>query len=613
MKRLISSLLLIVFSVYAYSAIEIKKLEPQFWWANMKNSELQILMYGSNISNCELKISSSNINIKEVVRPENPNYLLIYLDLSNAAPQIFNIDLKRGKEKRSVQYELKERTKDSSEREGFNSSDVLYLIMPDRFANGDTSNDVIKGMLASKVDRTDLSARHGGDFKGISDHLDYISDLGVSAIWLNPIQENDMSAGSYHGYAITDYYNADRRFGSNEDFKKLVEASHNRGMKVVMDMIFNHCGSENFLFKDKPSKNWFNFADKFVQTTYKTTTQYDPYTSSYDKTVSLDGWFAEPMPDFNQRNKDVARYLIQTSLWWIEETGLNGIRQDTHPYVDFDFMAQWCKEVTEEYPDFNIVGETWYGNNIAVSYWQKDSKLASPRNSNLRCVMDFPLMDIMIRAFDENLSWGTGLNRIYDYLGQDIVYSNPLELLIFLGNHDTSRFLKNEKDADNFDRFKQAYAFLFTTRGIPQIYYGDEIGMFADKKDGDGVLRNDFPGGWIGDTQNAFSLPERTVKQKQFHDYVSKLLKWRKGNEVIAKGTLKHFAPNNGVYVYERRLGDKSVIVFINGLDERKNIVLDRYKEILRNDSAVDIISGNRIDLTDQLSIEKKGVLILEM
>ncbi|MGL5563273.1 MAG: alpha-amylase family glycosyl hydrolase, partial [Tannerellaceae bacterium] len=400
--------------------------------------------------------------------------------------------------------------------------------------------------------------------------------------------------------------------GSNESFKQLVDNAHAQGMKVVMDMIFNHCGSDNFLFVDKPSKDWFNFPDKCVQTTYKTTTQYDPYASDWDHKVAIDGWFVESMPDLNQRNRHVVRYLIQTSLWWIEYAGLNGIRQDTHPYADFDFMAQWCKEVNEEYPDFNIVGETWYGNNVAIAYWQKDSKLAAPRNSNLRCVMDFPLMDVMNKAFDEELNWGTGMNRIYDYLSQDVVYTNPLELLIFLGNHDTSRFMKNESEAADYNRFAQAYAFLLTMRGIPQLYYGDEIGMFADKKDGDGGLRADFPGGWSDDAKRAFSATDRTDLQNKYHAYLKNLLDWRKGNEVIAKGSLKHFAPNNGVYAYERRLGDKSVVVFLNGSDEAKTIDLAYYNEIIPAKQANDIIGNKTIDLTTNLTLDSKGVCILE-
>ena len=607
---MIMSLLLVANFIAA--GIEIKKMEPQFWWAGMTNPELQVVLYGKDISCSKVTIQGDGVKLQELVTYDNPNYILVYLDLSEAKAQTFDITLQKGKEKKVIPYTLNQRETNSRNREGFYSSDVLYLIMPDRFGNGDNSNDVIKGMREGKVDRNDPFARHGGDIKGIIDNIGYVEDLGVTAIWLNPTQENDMTSGSYHGYAITDYFNVDRRFGTNEDFKSMVDLAHNKGLKVVMDMIFNHCGSENYLFKDKPSNDWFNFADKYVQTSYKTTTQYDPYASTYDTKLALDGWFVEPMPDLNQRNRHVGRYLVQTSLWWIEYAGINGIRQDTHPYADFDFMAEWCKEINEEYPKFNIVGETWYANNVAISYWQKDSKLAAPKNSNLPTVMDFPLMDITTKAFDEETSWGTGMNRIYDYLGQDIVYADPLNLLIFLDNHDTSRFLKNETDAANTGRFKQAYTFLLTTRGIPEIYYGSEIGMFADKKDGDGALRADFPGGWDTDKQNAFVASQRTKEQAELYDFMKKLLHWRKGNETVAYGALKQFAPNNSVYVYERKLDGKSVVVFLNGSENANSIDLAPYQEILPKAQAKEVLSGKTIDLSGDLKMDARGVLILE-
>ena len=485
--------------------------------------------------------------------------------------------------------------------------------MPDRFSNGDPSNDIIPGMLEAKVDRNEPFARHGGDLKGIENHLDYLDNLGITAIWLNPIQENDMKEGSYHGYAITDYYQVDRRFGNNEEFRKLVDAAHAKGMKVVMDMIFNHCGSENYLFKDMPSKDWFNFRGNYVQTSYKTASVQDIHAADYERKLAVDGWFTESMPDFNQRNRHVANYLIQSSIWWIEYAGINGIRQDTHPYADFDMMSHWCKAVNEEYPDFNIVGETWLNSNVLVSFWQKDSKLAAPRNSNLRTVMDFPLMEHMNRAFDEETTdWSGGLFRLYDYLTQDLVYADPMNLLIFLDNHDTSRFYRNDEDTQNLNRYKQALAFLFTTRGIPQIYYGTEILMAADKANGDGLLRCDYPGGWQSDLRNCFQNANRTARQREAFDYMQKLLQWRKGNEAIAKGTLKHFAPNKGIYAYERKYGNKSVTVFMNGNDKEQSIDLTPYKEILPKASALDVLTGTKVELGKELTLSGRGILILE-
>ncbi len=613
MKKNCLILLLFVFITQSILAIDVKTVDPAFWWAGMKNAELQVLIHGSDVAKSNVSITSKTARLKEIVKLESSNYLILYLDLSDASPEKFDIVLQQGKDKKVIPYELRERKPNSANRIGFNSNDVLYLIMPDRFANGDTSNDVVAGMREAKVDRNGQYARHGGDFKGISNNIDYIHDLGVTAIWLNPVLENDMAEGSYHGYATTDYYKVDRRFGSNQDFVDLVDKTHARGMKVVMDMIFNHCGSEHFFFTDRPSRDWFNYPDKYVQTSYKTTTQHDPYVSAADKKLAIDGWFVETMPDLNQRNRHVAKYLIQNSIWWIEYSGLDGIRQDTHPYADFDMMSHWCKEVTEEYPDFNIVGETWLHNNVAVAFWQKDSKLAAPRNSNLRCVMDFPLMGVMEKAFDEQTTWDQGLSRIYEYLGQDIVYQNPHELLIFLDNHDTSRFFRNIGQTSNLNRYRQAIAFLLTTRGIPEIYYGTEILMAADKSEGDGYLRRDFPGGWAGDEVNAFNRSERTAHQNEAFDYMRKLLNWRKGNDVIAKGSLKHFAPTNGVYVYQREYNGKSVVVFLSGTDEEKVIDLSAYKEVLPATQAKDIVSENIINLTGKtLTIKPRSVMILE-
>lgn len=592
-------------------AMEIKKVAPSFWWAGM-NPELQILLYGEDLALSDVSVSGEGIYLKETVRQDNPNYLLLYLDLSEAKAQTFQILLKHGKKKLQIPYELKSRVRRGEDVKGFTSEDVLYLIMPDRFVNGNPENDVVDGMREKKIDRADSFARHGGDIQGISNHLDYIADLGVTAIWLNPTQENDMESGSYHGYAITDYYQIDRRFGSNEDFCALVEKAHERNLKVVMDMIFNHCGSENYLFKDKPSKEWFNYHSNYVQTSFKTASVMDIHASAFEKKIATDGWFTSVMPDFNQRNRHVARYLIQSSIWWIEYAGINGIRQDTHPYADFDFMSQWCKEVLDEYPYFNIVGETWLNSNVLVSYWQKDSKLAAPLNSNLPTVMDFPLQALINQAFDEETGeWGGGLYKLYDYQTQDLVYANPMNLLTFLDNHDTSRFAQTDEMAKNLKRYKQAMVFLLTTRGIPQIYYGTEILMTGDKGKGDGDLRKDFPGGWQGDTRNCFVKNGRTALENEAFEFTRQLLNWRKGNQVIGKGSLKHYSIQNGVYVYQREFNGKSVVIIMNGTDDSKELDLAPYQEILPRENALDVLTGKNVNLSGKLCLDGRENLIL--
>lgn len=613
MKQKIITIVLCLISILPkLSASEIQKTEPAFWWAGMQNPELQILLYGSDISTDSITVSAPDIRIKEIVRLENPNYLFVYLDLSETAPQQFNILLKKNGKLTTIPYQIKERRQSPAGAKGFDASDVLYLIMPDRFSNGDPNNDCIPGLLEQKADRSEPFARHGGDIKGIENHLDYMADLGVTAVWLNPILKNDMPAGSYHGYAITDYYAVDPRLGSNEDFRRMVESAHNKGLKIVMDMIFNHCGSQHYFFRDKPSSDWFNFQDNFTQTSYQTMPQMDVHRSDYDKTKSVDGWFTQSMPDLNQRNRHVATYLIQNSIWWIEETGIDGIRQDTHPYADFDMMARWCRAVQAEYPDFNIVGETWLGSNVGVSFWQKDSKVAYPRNSYLPTVMDFPLTNLTSYVFDEETnSWDRGLAKIYDYLSQDIVYANPMNLLVFLDNHDTSRFYKT-RPSGNLDRYKQALAFLLTVRGIPQIYYGTEILMAADKADGDGALREDFPGGWPGDKVNAFTPAGRDSLQTAAFSYMQKLLRWRAGNDVIGKGSFKHFIPQDGVYVYERKYGSRSAVVILNGTDEQKSLDLAPYKEVLPSTSADELLTGKNVKLDTSLALQARDVLILE-
>lgn len=613
-RPLFLSLLFALFATGITHAENVK-VEPAFWWSGMKNPELQLMVYGKDIAGYRPTVNYPGVYLKSAVTLESPNYLLIYLDVSGAEPGRFDITFTKDKKQFAYPYELKQRKPGAADIKGFDSSDVLYLIMPDRFANGNPANDNLPMRTKYKVDRNDPNARHGGDLAGIGQHLDYIADLGVTAIWLNPVLENDMEGGSYHGYATTDYYRVDPRFGTNEDYVNLIEQTHQKGMRVVMDMIFNHCGSDHPWMKDMPSRDWFNHLDKYVQTNHDKECYFDPYASDYDRDRMLNGWFVETMPDLNQKNPHVAKYLIQNSIWWIEYSGVDGIRQDTYPYADVDMMRDWCLEVTNEYPAYNIVGEAWMNYTIGSAYWQKGSRLNFGKDTELKSVMDFKLMGSASQAFHEETGWSGGLHTIFEHMCYDFVYPDIYHVLRFLENHDTDRFLPSmPESADSLYAFKQAVTFLLTIPGIPQLYYGQELLMNGSKQRGDGYVRLDVPGGWPGDAANHFEASGRTEVQNEAWNFMQRLLKWRKGNEVIAKGKMKHFMVNQGVYVYQRSLDGKQVVVMLNGSRKAVDLPLDRYQEILQGKaSGKDVVSGRTISLGKAVKLEPKGILVLEL
>ena len=587
--------------------------EPSFWWSGMQEPELQLMIYGDDIATYSPSVTSADVIIKESVRLSSPNYLIVYLDISKSKVQQFDVEFTNGDKKLTYQYELKERNPKRKSIDTFDSSDVLYLIMPDRFANGDPSNDQIPMRMPYKVDRSIPNARHGGDLLGISKRLNYLSDLGVTAVWLNPVLENDMKGGSYHGYATTNYYKVDPRFGTNDEYAQLVSEANNKGLKVVMDVIFNHCGSDHQWMRDVPSKDWFNNLEEYVQTSHMKEVYFDNYASDYDMNKLTDGWFVPSMPDLNQRNTHVAKYLIQNSIWWIEFTGINGIRQDTYPYADYDMMIDWCNAVEREYPGYNIVGEAWLDNPIGISFWQKNSLLNNVKNTQLKTVMDFRLMSLSHSAFiEETGGWNGGLHKIYEHLAYDYIYPDINHVLRFLDNHDTDRFLPELPT--NLYAYKQAIVFLLTIPGIPQLYYGTELLMHGNKNKGDGNIRLDVPGGWPGDKVNNFTPEGRTVLQNEAFDFLQKLLKWRKGNDVIAEGKMKHYVLQKGVYLYERYLGDKKVVVIMNGTSNNVEIELDRYAETLKNKSqGFDVISNKNVPLSNTLNLTPKQTLVLEL
>lgn len=592
---------------------QIDRIEPTFWWAGMKNTELQLMVHGKNISDTKPVISYEGVEIKSVSLVENPNYMFIDLGLSpDVKSGSFDIKFMKGDNIfASFKYDLKERITGSSKREGFNSSDVLYLLMPDRFANGDPSNDEIKGMKEGP-DRKDPYGRHGGDIQGIIDHLDYISAMGFTAVWLNPVLENDQPEGSYHGYAVTDFYRVDRRFGTNEDYRKLGDIASSRGIKLIMDMIFNHCGSEHWWMYDIPSKDWINFFPDYVITNHRRTVNQDPHASNYDSRIYTDGWFVPTMPDLNLRNPFMANYLIQNSIWWIEYVGLSGIRMDTYPYPYKEAMAEWNKRVLLEYPDFNIVGEEWTINPAIVSYWQRGQTNLDGYRGDLPSLMDFPLQNALSMALTEPEDWSSGLIRIYETLANDFLYPDPGNLVVFPDNHDMSRFFMQV--GMNVDLFKLGIAFILTTRGIPQIFYGTEILMTHTEGNDHGHIRKDFPGGWQGDKINGFTGRGLTSSESEIKGYFKKLLNWRKNCKPVQNGKLTHFVPQDGIYVYFRYNDEGKVMVILNKNDHEQILDLERFRELLdKGEKGREVISGKVIELKDEIVLEPMTPMIIEL
>ncbi|REC46433.1 glycoside hydrolase family 13 protein [Chryseobacterium pennipullorum] len=602
----------------AFSQKALERVEPSFWWKGMKNPELQILVYGKGIAGQEISLSDG-IQIKDLQKVENPNYVFITVNTNEITVPKFTINIKKNKKTLgSYVYELKQRNSGSADRESYTSKDVMYLIMPDRFANGDEKNDSTPDLI-EKADRSMPNGRHGGDLKGIINHLDYIQNLGATAVWLTPVNEDNEKVYSYHGYAQTDLYKIDSRYGTNEDYKTLSRELNKRNMKLVMDYVTNHWGVSHWMIKDLPTKDWIHwFSDGekgFKRSNYKITSQFDTNASEIDKKYALDGWFDTTMPDINQKNPLVLKYLTQNAIWWIEYAELGGFRVDTYPYNDKEAMAQWAKAITDEYPKFNIVGETWLSTPGHISAWQKNSKTgeAAGYNSNLPSVMDFVLFAEMPRAFKEKQGWNAGMNKIYDAMTSDFLYPDINNLLVFFENHDTERW--NEIFNADPKAYKMGLTLISTVRGIPQIYYGSEIGMRGNKeKGGDADIRRDFPGGWKSDKQNAFSPAMQTPEQKEFFHFTQKLLNWRKGKEVIHTGKTKNFTPENNVFTYFRYNDKESVMVMINNNDKDQAVPLNRFEESLEGfTKGKEVISGKEIILQNTLSIPAKTSLIIEL
>ncbi len=606
--------LLIAFLILPASAAErIERIEPASWWTGMRDGRLQLMVHGEGVAELEPAIRYPGVTLAGVERTANPNYLFMNLLIApETSPGTLVIDFRRGDaviERRD--YLLAARSPGSAERRGFGPQDVIYLVMPDRYANGDTTNDKVKG-LEDRLARDEPLARHGGDLQGIIDHLDYVSDMGFTQLWLNPVLENAQPEHSYHGYAITDFYRVDPRLGTNETYLELSAEARGRGIGLIMDVVLNHCGSGHWWLQDLPAPDWLNGTGQFQGTHHVREALQDPHAAQVDRESFSDGWFVETMPDLNQRNPLLATYLIQNTIWWIEYAGLSGLRVDTYSYSDRDFLTEWSRRVMQEYPELNVVGEEWSGNPIIVSYWQRGRNPSDGYQSYLPAVFDFPLQEAVGQALLEKEDWGTGMRRIYRVLANDSIYADPDDLVVFADNHDVSRIhtVLGERD----DLTRMAVAFFLTTRGIPQVFYGTEILMSNPGPKNDGVIRSDFPGGWPGDRRNAFTGEGLSKSERDMQDYVRRLLQWRKSAPVLHDGKLTHFVPQEGVYVYFRHDASQRIMVVLNNTDASRSVETKRFREILGDSrTGVDVLSGASVSLEGSLAAPAHSATILEV
>jgi glycosidase len=603
--RLVFVIVAVAATSYAQkNTLTIDRVEPPFWWTGMANDHLQLLVKGNDLSATSVTIDYPGVEVTNVTPAAHPGFLFIDLKISqDAKAGTVPITFTKGKRTRKYSYELRER---ASRGRGLTGGDVIYLITPDRFVNGDPGNDVVKGMKEGNINRSFPGGRHGGDLAGILSKLDYIEDLGVTTLWLNPIQENDMPEYSYHGYAITDFYKVDPRYGTNDLYLTLSSELHRRGMKLVMDVVFNHCGLEHWWMKDMPFPDWVHDYPNYEVTNYAIASLSDPHAAERDQRQMEKGWFVPTMPDLNQDNPFMATYLIQNTIWWIEYAGLDGLRVDTYPYNSKEFMSRWSLAVAREFPGLYVVGETWIGSPALVAWWTDRGADYKGYNSHTKAMADYPLYFAMLNAFRP----GGNVWALYEALSHDFLYEYPETHKVFADNHDVDRIFHSV--GGDMARFRQAMTFLLTTRGIPQIYYGTEILM---KGSGDhGVIREDFPGGWPGDARNAFTTEGRSHEEQEAYEFLRRLLNWRKDSEAIAKGTLKHFIPRDNVYVYNRKSGNQSVLVMINNGDTFATPNMSRFAEVLTGyGAAKDVLTGRTFDDLSSISLEPHSTLVLEL
>ncbi|WP_375437709.1 glycoside hydrolase family 13 protein [uncultured Hymenobacter sp.] len=590
----------------------IARIDPTFWWVGMKNPELQLLVHGPGITESQVALASyPGVSLNGMQRLQSSNYLIVNLTISpSAQPGKLKLTF-TGKTKTTYEYELRPRvTGDKSRVQGITSADFIYFLMPDRFANGNPQNDIIKGTRQHTIARDSMYARHGGDLKGIEQHFDYLKSMGVTAIWPTPVVANDMPKASYHGYALTDYYAIDPRYGTTEEYRQFVLHAHQQGLKVVHDVVLNHMGSYNYLFLDQPAPDWFHQWPTFTRSNYNNAPLNDPYASQADTKLYNEGWFDTSMPDINQANPLVANYLIQNFLWWVEYTGLDAYRIDTYPYSDPQFLLKWGQALLDEYPQLGLFGESTVHSPAQEAFFVRN--VFQPVNSfkgNLPSALDFPLNGAIGEALNREHA---DISKLYYALQADWMYQDPTRNVIFLDNHDQNRFYS--VIGEDFNKMKMGLAWLFTMRGTPQLYYGTELLMknFANP---DGLVRADFPGGWMQDPRSAFTTAGRTTQENEAFTYVRTLGTYRKTHPVLHTGKLMQFIPQDGIYTYFRYDGQgNTVMVLMNSNKETKGVDLTRFAERLTGySSALDVLTGATIANLKTAQVPASTALVWEL
>lgn len=599
------------------------KVYPSFWWVGMKNPHLQLLIHGSNIGTAVVSLNYPGVRLEKIHRVENKNYLFLDLLISSGARAgklLIKLKEKQGADN-IISYELKTKDKnDGMTRQlGVTAADFIYMLMPDRFANGDPSNDTIAGMRDNHMNRDSMFFRHGGDLQGVINHLDYFKELGVTTLWLTPVIENDMPftneggvmRTTYHGYAFTDHYQVDPRLGGNAAYKKLVEAAHSKGLKIIQDAVYNHVGIAHWFIKDLPMKNWIHQWPHYTNTSYRDQPLVDPHAAEIDRKIMTDGWFTPFMPDLDQKNPYVANFLIQHAIWTTEYFGIDGWRIDTYPYNDRDFMNRCNQALLEEFPRLHIFGEVWVQSPVDQAYFTRN-KLNIPFKSNLPGVTDFQAYFNLIDGLNQPFGWSDGLNRIYNNLANDLIYQDPMKNVLFLDNHDLDRFYSLV--GEDFNKFKMGVTWLLTSRGIPQIYYGTEILMKNFKNPSDAKVREDFPGGWPTDKINKFVAAGRTGREQEAFDYIKKLALFRLHSPAITRGRLMQYLPEKGIYVYFRYDSRETVMIVMNSNQEASTLITDRFVERLQGFSkARNVITEEEVSLHLPIQVPARSALVLKL